>query len=252
MKIHMKKLILFLSCLPLFAGEFEINLLIDGKPAHQYASGGSVYVEGKKGATFALELKNNTASRVLFVPSIDGLSALDGKSQANTHDDSGYAVGPFSSYRVEGWRTSLDTVRKFEFANKGEGKTYAEQMTGKAESCGVVSVRVIKEKPFIIQNETTWINVNDSILTINAGSVEVSNISTLVSAVNTSATLDLGTRFGDESESRVRKVDFERGEIGGDFTIYYASRSGLQAMGIKVLPVAVANNEFCPEPTAKN
>jgi hypothetical protein len=117
--------------------DFELSVKIDGSKLPEYGSHGRTYVRGEIGREFTLHFRNNTADRVLARFSVDGLSVLDGKSA--DRDKSGYICNAYSSIEINGWRTSLDEVRKFEFSSKG--KSYAGKTVG-TSNCGVIGVQV--------------------------------------------------------------------------------------------------------------
>jgi hypothetical protein len=121
--------------------DYELSVRVDGNKLPEYGSHGKTYVRGEKNRVFTLYFKNNTADRVLARISVDGLSVLDGK--AASKDKSGYICNAYSSIEIDGWRTSLDAVRKFEFSSKG--KSYAGKTEG-TTNCGVIGVQVFSEK----------------------------------------------------------------------------------------------------------
>lgn len=108
----------------------------------EFGHNGLTYIEGREGQNFAIHFRNNTARRVLAVPSVDGLSALDG--EAATPDSRGYIVEPYSSVEVKGWRTSLDDLSLFVFKKK-DG-SYSAQVGEGTANCGVIAVKVYAEK----------------------------------------------------------------------------------------------------------
>jgi len=94
---------------------YEVEVLVNGRPVKEYSHEFRTYIEGKQKTTFSLRLKNNSSVRKLFVPSIDGLSVMDGKECS--FDSSGYIVGPYSSITIDGWRTSDSEVAQFYFSD---------------------------------------------------------------------------------------------------------------------------------------
>lgn len=123
--------------------QFELSVLVGGKKIPEYGHQGRTLVEGRKGVNYTLKFKNNSAHRVLVVPSIDGMSVIDGKPVA---EDShcGYVVEPYSSADIDGWRTSLNDVARFVFSGKPD--SYSEESGQGVESCGVIACRMWSEK----------------------------------------------------------------------------------------------------------
>ena len=53
---------------------YEMTLLVDGKPIHEYHHEGRVFVEGRSGSEYKIRIKNNSSTRACFVVSVDGLT----------------------------------------------------------------------------------------------------------------------------------------------------------------------------------
>jgi hypothetical protein len=117
-----------------------MEVLVNGKPVQEYLHESKTYIEGKEGTEFSLRLKNNSGHRVLFVPTIDGLSVMDGKEAS--FNSRGYIVDSYSSDTIDGWRTSDDDVAKFFFSKLKE--SYAAK-SGKSGNQGVIGCAVFEE-----------------------------------------------------------------------------------------------------------
>lgn len=102
--------------------------------------GGEVYAIGEAGARYTIGLENHSPYRFEAVASVDGLDVLDG-GEADFHKR-GYVVAPYTSFAIEGWRTSDDTVAAFRFSDMDDA--YAERV-GKGRNIGVVGVAVFRE-----------------------------------------------------------------------------------------------------------
>lgn len=133
--------------------ELEVCLGADTKPLRQYGHDGRTFVEGKPGTEFTLVFRNHSSDRIEVVPSVDGLSVMDGKPA--TEASEGYVVEPYRRTIIRGWRTSMKDSAKFVFEPRGKG--YAEQKGQGAT--GVVGVLVFKEKEHI--NQSILRKVND-------------------------------------------------------------------------------------------
>jgi len=122
--------------------ELEVCLGADTKPLRQYGHDGRTFVEGKPGTEFTLVFRNHSSDRVEVVPSVDGLSVMDGKPA--TEDSEGYVVEPYRRVVIRGWRTSLKDSSKFVFERRdGSYAAASGQGTGQ---CGVIGVLVYREK----------------------------------------------------------------------------------------------------------
>lgn len=132
-----------------------VEVLVRGRPVREFThTDGKTYVEGRKGSHFELKITNNHFTDVLAVPSIDGLSVMDGEEAGS--DSSGYIIGGFQSITIPGWRLDNDEVAKFLFRNKKKG--YAGKM-GKGGNEGVVGVMFFHKKPnynWLFENNHPW------------------------------------------------------------------------------------------------
>jgi hypothetical protein len=108
-------------------------------PAAQVA--GEVYAVGEAGARYTIGVENHSALRYEVVASVDGLDVLDG-GEAD-FSKRGYLIDPYTSFVIEGWRTSDDTVAAFRFSDMDS--SYAERM-GKGRNIGVIGVAFFPEQ----------------------------------------------------------------------------------------------------------
>lgn len=120
---------------------YEVEVLINGKAAKEFAHKGKVYIEGREGTRFSIRMKNNSYSRKLFVPTIDGLSVMNGEE--GSYSSSGYIVKGHDSITIDGWRTSDSEVAEFYFSTP-EG-SYRKKMD-KGNNLGIIGVAVFDEK----------------------------------------------------------------------------------------------------------
>lgn len=119
---------------------YEVEILINGKPAKEYYHDGKVYIEGREGTHFSIKLRNNSYSRKLFVPTIDGLSVMSGEE--GSYKSSGYIVKGYDSVTIDGWRTSDKDVAEFYFSSP-QG-SYRQKMD-KGNNLGLIGVAVFDE-----------------------------------------------------------------------------------------------------------
>ena len=129
--------------------------MVADRPVREWGHQGRTYIEGRKGSKFTLRFRNNTAQRVLAVPSIDGLCALDG--QPATGASKGYIIAAYSSAEIKGWKMNLRETADFVFTDR-ETTSYAAQTHG-AQNGGIIAVKVFAEKyvpPVVTQVVHTW------------------------------------------------------------------------------------------------
>lgn len=244
---------------------YEINILVDGKPVSEYLDPNSTtdrYIEGREGKSYQIELKNNTWDDAEFVVSIDGLSITDGKPAGR--ESSGYLVRGRSSTVIDGWLVDSDTAAKFTFANKKS--SYAEASGQGTDNTGVIGVRVFTKKyvaqtiyHFVEPNPwQPWKPVDDRFwnlyptytsLTAATGmgynaDVPVAMAAAPMERSATGPTLDsfqmpeevssLGTEFGEATKMSTTKTNFERASTVPAYekTLFYATYKELNRLGI--------------------
>lgn len=119
----------------------ELQVLVRGKPVTEFRHQGKVFVEGREGSEFELRIKNNLGQRVLIVPSVDGLSVMDGQEASS--QSQGYVLNPWQEMLIPGWRLDNDEVARFIFEDMKA--SYAEQI-GKGSNRGVIGLKAFAEK----------------------------------------------------------------------------------------------------------
>lgn len=121
---------------------YEVRVLVKGRPINEYSHNGQIFIEGRDGSNFEIEFKNQSPNRIEAVLSVDGLSVIDGKEAGPT--SSGYVLGPYETVRIPGWKLTDEQVAAFQFA--GKKGSYAAQSTGSARNTGVLGAMVFAEK----------------------------------------------------------------------------------------------------------
>ena len=119
----------------------ELQVLVRGKPVTEYTHQRKAFIEGREGSEFELRVKNNLGQRVLIVPSVDGLSVMDGQEASS--ESQGYVLNPWQEMLIPGWRLDNDEVAKFIFEDMKA--SYAEQI-GKGSNRGVIGLKAFVEK----------------------------------------------------------------------------------------------------------
>jgi hypothetical protein len=123
-------------------GIFTVTLRDEsGAPLPGAQIGGDVYAVGETGARYTIGVENHSAYRYEVVASVDGLDVIDGQEADFTKR--GYLIDPYTSFVIEGWRTSDDTVAAFRFSDIDNA--YAERV-GKGRNVGVVGVAFFHEE----------------------------------------------------------------------------------------------------------
>ena len=251
---------------------FEFEIIVNGSSAKEYYHNGSHYIEGKEGSKFSLRMRNNSGARVLFVPTIDGLSVMSGDEAS--FESRGYIVKAYDSVTIDGWRTSNSNVAQFFFSNpKG---SYAKKIK-KGNNLGVIGCAVFKEKVQQPEVQLKWVSSGSwgvggggklsgganyfsdaSMPIMPTGNVTANATNSLFACSTASAApiQSLGTGFGNDKYSPTHVVSFDK-ETSPEtiFSIYYNTRKGLEDMGVEfrkpiyVTPSAFPNEEgYCKRP----
>lgn len=127
-----------------FTKQWEARVVINGRPVTEYHhTDGNVYLEGRKGSEYELEVINHSLERILVVPAVDGLSVMDGKTAGL--DSDGYVINPRGTLRIPGWRLDNENVAKFVFGDTAKG--YSAQSGQGSTNSGVIGFMVFRQQP---------------------------------------------------------------------------------------------------------
>lgn len=278
---------------------FKAEILINGKPIRMFRHKGDLFVEGRKGSTFELKFTNDTWKNVEVVPSVDGLSVLDGEACGETSE--GYYVPARQSITVPGWRLNNESVAEFIFKDKK--KSYSKQTGQGTLNVGVIGFMVFKEKEYVYHNPypyspfgsftvnhdgplyssntiggTFAATSNDQNIPLNirskgSGSINIQasgasptitrteslsssrrvskSSKVRIDDANSEETFSIGTGWGDEIGHCVTTVSFERQNpavADALISVYYDSKKGLEARGIKVVRTKSKKAPDLPNP----
>ena len=231
----------------------SVTVEVDGSTTPLYAApDGSrrFYLEARQNRPYAVRLANRTGERVGVVLTIDGLNAISGE-----RDVSGpgrmYVLDPWGSAYVQGWRTSLQEVRRFTFVD--EKASYSAR-SGKAnEKMGWIEAAVYREiarprvsdvVPRYGENEAQPRADEYGRDRAEAGAAQAPREQDKAQgdAAKRGAPAPTGgypgTGWGDRREDRVELVQFEPQPHAADrVTLRYEYRSALYALGVLPRPV---------------
>jgi hypothetical protein len=233
-------------------GPWSVELVDDtGAVLPTFEHGGRTYVLGSKGRRYAVRVHNGTAGRVEVVVSVDGRDAIDGRP--SSFGKRGYVVDPWSEAVIDGFRLSDASVAAFRFGSVAS--SYAARM-GDARDVGAIGVAVFPEEPPRWTQRPRELAGRERLP--DALGAERDSAPSAPSAPPASSAPalrgeaqakaapqrapapdhrpGLGTDFGEERESAVARVAFERARSEPDavLTVRYDDRAGLLALGIDV------------------
>jgi len=121
---------------------FELDVLVNGRPLQEYYARGRTYVEALQGAEYDLRLRNNSSDRVAVALSVDGLNTIDAR-HTSAWDASKWVIEPYQTITISGWQMSSERARRFYFTN--ERDSYGAKL-GQTANLGVISAVIFREQ----------------------------------------------------------------------------------------------------------
>ncbi|MCP6727310.1 MAG: hypothetical protein KJI69_04860 [Patescibacteria group bacterium] len=244
---------------------YEMEILINGRSVKEYFHNYKTYIEGRKGSVFSIRLRNNSSEKTLFVPTVDGLSTIDGKD--GEFDSRGYILDANSSMKIDGWRLNDDEVAEFYFSTVED--SYRKRKN-KGSNVGSIAVAIFREKEkkhFCWPNLTNiepikpydpifpkqpWIKpfddepypfprvyCKDDVNVMRASGsamysgASVSDDTNFTTSSMKNSSQDMGTGFGQTKRSEVVSVYFDREEKPDTvLEVFYNSRKQLSNIGV--------------------
>lgn len=121
---------------------FELDVVVDGRPLTEYRESGRVYVNALQGAEYELRLRNPSADRVAVALSVDGLNTIDAE-QTSAWNASKWVIEPYQTITISGWQMSSERARRFYFTT--ERDSYAAKL-GRKANIGVITAVFFRER----------------------------------------------------------------------------------------------------------
>ena len=125
---------------------FELDVLVNGRPLAEYYARGRTYVEALQGAEYELRLRNSSPDRVAVALSVDGLNTIDAR-HTSAWNASKWVIEPYQTITIGGWQMSSERARRFYFTN--ERDSYGAKL-GQTANLGVISAVFFRERRVII------------------------------------------------------------------------------------------------------
>ena len=227
---------------------FAASVQVRGRPVKQVHFRGRTYIEGRKGTEYTLQFQNTENKRVLVIPSVDGLSVVDGKPAGRK--SAGFIVEGRSSIDIPGWVVDNGTAAQFVFwpqDARGEA-TYVEELyksgaTVDVGNQGLIGFLVLEEHftPTLKTyghvspaDQNIWRSAGFDTNDMSRGIVHAAGggISQNLSMATDSSTAPMGTKFGDATEFNTRTGEFKRGRTVGEIVFEYDTLRGLKDRGV--------------------
>jgi len=216
----------------------ELEIRIRGRGITEYTHEGMVFVEGRHRSEFEIYLKNNSSRQRLFIPSVDGLSVVNGKPASS--NSPGFVIDGYDSIIIPGWMTDSNHAAKFYFSLSNKEPSYSEKMGYSDKNNGVIGVRIFDKSekrltpspftsPAPVANQGIWNSSGNPSRDLPRGICSVSVNSFLDGK-------ELGTGWGEETYFSTTEVEFEKNlNSVCDLVIFYDTREGLKARGVDII-----------------
>ena len=235
-------------------------------PADEYYHNGAIWIEGREGNSYTVDIRNNTAMRALFIVSVDGLDVLAGQPAGPTSQ--GYVVNPHDTISIPGWK--LDDRQAAEFFFSRSRDSYVNAIGGSTSNTGVIGAMIFAEYTQLedyymstgkaqgtaINNtwvasrlynsptrriDTTMVKAAAASIPMNSAEVKTSGgVMGMVAqnAVTSSpVTQDVGTGFGNATQWQTQATRFRRAnpdQPDSVLAMYYNTARNLEKMGIRL------------------
>lgn len=126
---------------------YNLNVLVNGRPVRTYRDPyGGIWVEGREGHQFTLQVKNYSWKRIVAVVSVDGLNVINGKHES-PDDSPGYIVSRNGDIKIPGWKINQNEVREFYFTGS-DRDSYVRKVGGNERNIGVIAAAIYPEKQY--------------------------------------------------------------------------------------------------------
>src|SRR5450432_3805051 len=127
-------------------GEFEVQVLVDGRPVEEYVAHGRSYVEAIEGSEYELRIRNPLPVRVAVALSVDGLNTINAR-HSTAWLASKWVIAPYQTIHITGWQVSSERARHFYFTT--ERDSYGAKL-GQTENLGAISAVFFRERHPIV------------------------------------------------------------------------------------------------------
>jgi hypothetical protein len=96
---------------------FQLEVLVNGRPLAEYYARGRTYVEALQGAEYELRVRNPSPDRIAVALSVDGLNTVDAR-HTSAWNASKWVIEPYQTITISGWQMSSERARRFYFTNE--------------------------------------------------------------------------------------------------------------------------------------
>ena len=187
---------------------FSLCVLVDGRPAPEYAARGRLYVEALKGKEFVIRISNPTSERIAVALSVDGRNVVDAKRTSELAATK-WVLSPGQTAVIPGWQVSGQTARKFFFTDTAT--SYAKWL-GDTTNVGTIEAVFFREKrrpPVLAYKDEPSQDAAGESAPNSTGSAGAPRPEAREKAMREPADRFAATGIGNETRFPVSWVDFE-------------------------------------------
>lgn len=123
------------------ARNFDLEILVGGRPLEEYYARSKNYVEAIPGAEYEVRVRNPFPFRVAVALSVDGLNTIDAR-RSSAWSASKWVIEPYGTISINGWQMSSERARRFYFTS--EQDSYGAKL-GQTANLGLVSAVFYRE-----------------------------------------------------------------------------------------------------------
>lgn len=231
-------------------------------PADEYYHNQAIWVEGREGNRYTIDITNHTYARALFIVSVDGLDVLEGKTAGL--NSQGYVLNGKETLSIPGWKINDNEAAEFYFSSARD--SYVNNIGKDTSNTGVIGAMIFSEyvAPYYQYSNTIsnpvaplypwdltrqYSGTADSALSGGSfGSLSVGSVAPMAkgmtqnnvfhtSATPSSVTQEVGTGFGEATDWQTITTSFTRANPSTPDTIlavYYNTAKNLERMGIQL------------------
>lgn len=135
--------------------KYELRIRPLGRrAADEYYHNGAIWIEGRNGNRYTVDICNHTNQRVLFIVSVDGMDILKGKPAGP--DSEGYLVDAMSTVAIPGWKLNDNEAAEFFFSRSDD--SYVNSIGGNTSNTGVIGAMVFSERAPVYTQSSQWLH----------------------------------------------------------------------------------------------
>ena len=239
--------------------QYEITIRPLGRnPADEYFHNGAVWIEGREGNNYTIELTNRSNVCSLFILSVDGLDVLEGKPAGL--NSQGYVIPAGNTVSVPGWKVNDQQAAEFYFSRSRE--SYVNSIGGSTANTGVIGAMIFAEytqlEDYYMSTgkaqgtaiNNTWVasslynsptrRIDTTMVKAAAASIPMNSAEVKTSGGLSSqayVSQEVGTGFGNATDWQTVSTQFRRNNPTQPDTImaiYYNTARNLEKMGIRL------------------